>query len=121
MRLLIGLYKKVFSIFTDIMPATKANTIKLLVIVLIFFCINVGSSGFLLNLWDYYNTDREHFNDVEIPHHTHNLYLFDIDNWFESTVFNLAYMSQNHFIYFNSEGANLKEYYVVIWQPPEIG
>ena len=99
----------------------KDNIIKLLVIVLIFFSINGGSSGFLINHWNHDDIDRVLLNDMEIPHHTENLSICDIDKWVEPAGLIPAGPGLNYFIFLNSDRAQLKEYSGFIWQPPEIG
>jgi hypothetical protein len=101
------------------MEKSKRTVIKLLIVLISFFCINGGKSLMLICNNDQILFTHDIVNDIEIPHQQHFGNFTDEEKWFESFKFDFTSFHPKTVKILLTLNSSLQEYSDSIWQPPK--
>jgi hypothetical protein len=102
-----------------IMERSKRSVVKLLIILILFFCISGGRSLMLISINEHVLFTHELVNDIEIPHQQHFANFTDDEKWFGSSEFDFSTFHPNSVKFVYALNFTTQEFLDSIWQPPE--
>jgi hypothetical protein len=101
------------------MEKSKRSVIKLLIVLISFFCINGGKSLCVICNFEQVIFTYDHVNDIEIPHQQHFDNFAEEEKWLESFRFNFSSIHNNSVKLLFTLNFSPQEFLDSIWQPPK--
>ncbi len=101
------------------MEKVNRTVIKLMIVLISFFCIDGGRSLVLIKDNIQIIINQDHVNDIEIPHQHHLVNFNDQEKWLELFKFNFSCFNHNPVKFLFTLNTASQEFSDSIWQPPK--
>ena len=98
----------------------KGTVIKILIVLISFFCIDGGRYLLIISCNLHVVLAHNHGNDVEVPHQHHFVNFYEEENWLESFRYDYSCFNIYPVKFLLTLITDSQEYSDSIWQPPNL-